>query len=132
MQLDAARLCLDCEEVHADQVCPVCSSEAFAYLTRWVQPATEARIDRRPGARPAAQAAPAAAPHAARTPEQIEAYRQLIEGKPPARGGLLAKGMLGLAAFSLAGWAWRASRARTDADARATETESENRKLKTE
>ena len=117
MQLDAARLCLDCEEVHEEQVCPVCSSEAFAYLTRWVQPATEARIARPPGARPAAAPAPPA--HTARTPEQIEAYRQLIEGKPPTRGGLLAKGMLGLAAFSLAGWAWRASaRARTDAAAR--------------
>jgi hypothetical protein len=116
MKLDAARLCLDCEEVHEDQVCPVCSSEAFAYLTRWVQPATEARITRPPQARRMAEPAPS---HTTRTPEQIEAYRQLIEGKPPARGGLLAKGVLGLAAFSLAGWAWRASRARTDADARA-------------
>ena len=123
MKLDAARLCLDCEEVHEDQVCPVCSSEAFAYLTRWVQPATEARINRRPDSRRTVEPTPS---HTTRTPEQIEAYRQLIEGKPPARGGLLAKGVLGLAAFSLAGWAWRASRARADADDRDPKLKTEN------
>jgi hypothetical protein len=36
MQLRVARLCLDCEEVHDGQQCPVCASETFAYLTRWV------------------------------------------------------------------------------------------------
>lgn len=36
MQLRMARLCLDCEEVHDAQQCPVCASETFAYLTRWV------------------------------------------------------------------------------------------------
>ena len=36
MQLRTARLCLDCEELHEQQVCPVCASEAFAFITRWV------------------------------------------------------------------------------------------------
>ena len=36
MQLTTARLCLNCEEVHAAQACPLCASETFAFLTRWV------------------------------------------------------------------------------------------------
>ena len=38
MRLMNARLCLDCEEVHDEQHCPICSSESFAFLTRWVTP----------------------------------------------------------------------------------------------
>ena len=40
MRLDEARLCLDCEEIHDNQECPSCGSEAFAFLTRWVKPAS--------------------------------------------------------------------------------------------
>jgi hypothetical protein len=36
MQLNLARLCLNCEEVHDARHCPQCASETFAYLTRWV------------------------------------------------------------------------------------------------
>jgi hypothetical protein len=36
MQLRTARLCLDCEELHQDQQCPNCASEAFVYLSRWI------------------------------------------------------------------------------------------------
>ena len=36
MQLREARLCLDCEELHAAERCPVCASEAFAFVTRWL------------------------------------------------------------------------------------------------
>ncbi len=46
MQLRHARLCLNCEEVHASAHCPVCASERFAYVTRWIPPEerrTEAR-----------------------------------------------------------------------------------------
>ena len=46
MQLRLARLCLDCEEVHDQQQCPMCASETFAYLSRWV-PGGERRA--RPG-----------------------------------------------------------------------------------
>lgn len=50
MQLRVARLCLDCEEIHDAQQCPICASETFAFLSRWVptperrsQPRTETR-----------------------------------------------------------------------------------------
>ena len=36
MQLTTARLCLNCDEVHDAYACPVCASETFVYLTRWV------------------------------------------------------------------------------------------------
>jgi hypothetical protein len=49
MQLREARLCLDCEEVHDNKECPVCLSEAFAFITRWV-PADERRVRRLPSA----------------------------------------------------------------------------------
>jgi hypothetical protein len=104
MKLDAARLCLDCEDVHDGQVCPSCGSEAFAFLTRWVKPSVESR----PRPQPSEPASAPLAPQA-RTPEQIDAFRQLIEGKPAASisRGLLTKGVVGLAALSLIGWAWR-------------------------
>ena len=108
MKLDAARLCLDCDEIHEEQICPACSSEAFAFVTRWVKTSGEHRVERR--AAPVVQ--PATTVHPARTPEQIEAYRQLIEGKPekgPGRG-LVTKGVFGIAAVSLLGWAWRSQR----------------------
>jgi len=47
MQLRLARLCLDCEEIHEAQQCPVCASETFAFLARWV-PAPERRAKPRP------------------------------------------------------------------------------------
>ena len=49
MQLRTARLCLDCEEIHEAQECPVCLSEAFVYLMRWV-PVEERRTRRLPSA----------------------------------------------------------------------------------
>jgi hypothetical protein len=36
MQLRDARLCLDCEELHSGERCPVCASDAFAFVTQWV------------------------------------------------------------------------------------------------
>ena len=64
MQLRNARLCLNCEEVHAAAHCPVCTSESFAYVSRWIPP-DERRLEPRatlpqpaaPPARPAAQPA---------------------------------------------------------------------------
>jgi hypothetical protein len=101
MKLDVSRLCLDCEEVHEHQVCPVCGSEAFAFLTRWVQPTSDVRLKAQLTTRETTGAQ-------VKTPDQVEALRQLIEGKPAGRtGGLLAKGLVGLAAFGIAGWAWR-------------------------
>jgi hypothetical protein len=53
MQLHIARLCIDCEEIHDSQQCPVCASEAFEYVTRWI-PARERRAKKRPPAPPSA------------------------------------------------------------------------------
>ena len=48
MQLRIARLCLNCEEIHDSQQCPLCASETFSYLKKWV-PVEERRTrPRRP------------------------------------------------------------------------------------
>jgi len=100
MKLDVARLCLDCEDVHELQHCPSCGSEAFAFLTRWIEPAAELRPEGR-------RSRPRTPEPKTASSEQVEAYRQLLDGERPRRTGLMTKSMLGLAAFSLAGWAWR-------------------------
>ena len=56
MQLRAARLCLDCEELHVADVCPICASERFAFLSTWL-PSEERRKWRR-GRPPAQELAP--------------------------------------------------------------------------
>jgi predicted nucleic acid-binding Zn-ribbon protein len=91
MQLHVARLCLDCNEVHDSQRCPVCGSEAFAYLSRWV-PAPERRQQPRPATSPDA-----------------EIYRELVSGEPRQRKNsrLVAKSAIGLAIVAAAGWTIR-------------------------
>ena len=100
MQLHTARLCLDCQEVHDGKICPVCGSESFAYISRWI-PAPERRLKPRP-AEPAPQA---------------EAYRQLLapDRSQPAAARWLTRGVLGLAAVSAAAWVlkWRAGAEQT-------------------
>jgi hypothetical protein len=96
MRLRDARLCLDCEEVHQDEICPICGSESFAYISRWV-PVPD----------------PERAPRPVSTPD-AEVYRALLgeeatPQKPQNRRGLKG-GLLGLTALGLAGWAWRSSR----------------------
>jgi hypothetical protein len=94
MQLRVARLCLDCEELHDAQQCPICASESFAYLTRWI-PVDERRHERRTvGARP-------------KPPEQ------------PPRGRWVRRGAVGAAAVALiaAGeWARRSLKNSRDAE----------------
>src|SRR5436853_1501132 len=93
MQLHVARLCMDCEEVHDAQKCPVCGSETFAYMSRWI-PAPDRR--RRP-----------------RTPEPSETvttYRELLSPAPHGASGVgrwLRRGAFGLAAVTAVGWAWQ-------------------------
>ena len=91
MQLQIARLCLDCDEVHSEQHCPLCASEAFAYLTRWV-PVPERRMQPRPTTSPTA-----------------ELYRELTSPSPTTsgRGRLLTRSALGVTAITVAGWIWR-------------------------
>ena len=112
MRLMNSRLCLDCEEVHDQQHCPICGSESFAFLTRWVTPSDTV-----------AAAEPATAPRATRPPdvvdrreqverrEQVDAYRQILNpsSAPPKRGRLVARGALGLALLGLARILWRAA-----------------------
>lgn len=111
MQLRRARLCLDCEEIHDGQHCPVCTSESFAMISRWV-PAP----DRRTRPRPADPVNP-----------RLEAYRALTQPETrPSRGGqLLKQGMLGLTAVGLIGWFMRPRRAATEdrSDQRAADAE---------
>jgi hypothetical protein len=91
MQLRVARLCLDCDEVHDAPACPVCGSEAFGYLTRWV-PAPERRMRPRPTTSP-----------------EAEVYRELMtpDAVRPASGRLLKGSALGVALVAAAGWLWR-------------------------
>ena len=97
MQLRSARLCQDCEEIHEDRRCPVCASEAFAFITRWI-PAPEGR----------------AQPRVTTTP-QAEMYRRLIADEEPGRRSrLLKQALIGLTTVGVAGWIWRKSQLQTN------------------
>jgi hypothetical protein len=102
MQLRIARVCLDCDEVHDAQRCPVCASEAFAYLTRWV-PVPERRMPPRPTTSP-----------------EADVYRDLTapDLSAPKRGRLLKQSALGVMAIAVAGWIWRWNRGREVNDGR--------------
>jgi hypothetical protein len=91
MQLRLARLCLDCEEVHDSLVCPACSSESFAYISRWV-PVPERRQRPRPEQEPANSNA--------------ETYRQLLAADASQDGitRWVTRGAFGVAALGVAGW----------------------------
>ena len=97
MQLRTARVCLDCEEVHDEYRCPVCASEAFTYLTRWV-PAPERRS--RPRQRPVS--------------EDVEIYRKFVEKDEhkSRQRGFLGPAALGLTAASVFGLFWGGRKAR--------------------
>ena len=97
MQLRTARLCLDCEEVHDAQQCPVCASETFTYMTRWV-PAPERRD------RPRLQEPP--------RPAELQAYQTLLDpGHKPNGSGwqLVRNGAMGLALVGVASWLWKSA-----------------------
>jgi hypothetical protein len=48
MQLRAARLCANCENVHDARACPACGSGTFMYLTKWVPTAKPDKPAHRP------------------------------------------------------------------------------------
>jgi hypothetical protein len=101
MQLRMARLCLDCEEVHDEYQCPVCASDQFTYLTRWV-PAPERRQRPRPEPPPS---------------KDVEVYRRLIQGEPPPRKGrFLTRALVGLGAAGVVGLFLGGRRARGSGD----------------
>jgi hypothetical protein len=94
MKLRDARLCLDCDEVHNEGMCPICGSESFAYISRWV-----------PLPDPARPLRPASS-------ENAEIYRELLTAGPTPTGRrFLKRGLLGLTALGIASLAWRSSRA---------------------
>ena len=96
MQLRTARLCLDCEEVHESQQCPMCASESFVFMTRWV-PVPERRQKPRSAEPPPA-------------PEALDSYKELL-GRDRQDGAsgwqFIRRGAVGLALFGVAGWMWR-------------------------
>ena len=90
MQLRVARLCLDCEEVHDAQQCPVCASETFAYLSRWVAAAERRTDSRRP---------------------QLDRQPVAEAQQPPATGrnhrAMIGYGVLGIGVLGLGQWLLR-------------------------
>jgi len=95
MQLHVARLCLDCQEVHAETRCPVCASESFAALSRWI-PAQERRMRTRSS-----------------NEEVAETYRRLL-GATGATAEAADHGpnwskraALVVATLGVGGWLWR-------------------------
>ena len=99
MQLHVARLCLDCDEIHEEQTCPVCGSESFGYISRWI-PAPERRTRPRPVI----------------TSPTADAYRELLTPAPAPSGTSrwLRRGVLGVTAVSVVGWIWRRQAAETE------------------
>ena len=92
MQLHIARLCLDCEEIHDQPACPICASESFAYISRWVS-APERRHYPRP----------------VPPPEPANTYRQLLDADQQSSGTRrwVKRGLFGVAALGMAGWVFR-------------------------
>ena len=101
MQLRNARLCLDCEEVHDAPQCPLCASETFAFISRWV-PAPERRSRPR-------------SPEPTR-PEELQAYRMILDPSAEKASGwkLVQRGAVGLALFGVAGWLWKTGSSERD------------------
>ena len=97
MHLSVARLCLDCQEIHDADRCPVCTSEAFGFITRWVT------VD------PAPRHIPSKNKRA--DASRIDGYRQILN--PQLRGSRTARwlrrGGILMAAGYLARWGWIAA-----------------------
>jgi hypothetical protein len=104
MRLDDARLCLDCEEIHDEQECPSCGSEAYAFLKRWIKTTGNGSQRRRDAATPP----PGPSLRQPPAEDQLDAWRRIVEGRPaaPGKGKLVVRSLVGLAAMGLAGWAW--------------------------
>jgi hypothetical protein len=97
MQLRNARLCLDCDEVHEEAHCPICASESFAFIKRWV-PASERRARQRP---PDAAVA---------NRDTINTYKELLAANEEPRLStwqLVRGGAVSLAVLGAAGWLLR-------------------------
>ena len=94
MQLRTARLCLDCEEVHESQQCPLCASETFVFMTRWVPVPDRRQKPRSPEPPP--------------SPETLDTYRELLNPPSDSAGWRFVKrGAMGLALFGVASLVFR-------------------------
>ena len=118
MKLVNARLCLDCEEVHDEQHCPVCGSESFAFMTRWVTPSESAAAEPSTPQQAATTRPPEAVDRRKQLHrrEQVDAYRQMLNPAPARRGRMVAGGALGLALIGVARMLWRATPPEKSAD----------------
>jgi hypothetical protein len=98
MQLYVARLCLDCQEVHAEPRCPVCASESFAALSRWI-PAQERRVRARSTV----------------GQDVAEAYHRVLNASatateaPTSRAKWPRRAAFIVATLGVGGWLWRRS-----------------------
>lgn len=114
MQLRTARLCLDCEEVHDELHCPLCASDAYTYLSRWVPTPERDRGDRDRDRGRERDRIPTRRPAPPRPPE-YDAYRQIVRGPEAAekgRGRPWVRALVGLGAAGVAGLFVGAQRAR--------------------
>jgi hypothetical protein len=95
MQLHAARLCLDCQEIHAATRCPACSSETFAPLSRWI-PVEERR----------------ARPRSPDAEDAVETYRRLLNANTEVKTGSRwpRRIAFAVAAAGVGGWLWNRPR----------------------
>ena len=105
MQLRNARLCLDCDEIHEESHCPLCASESFAFIKRWV-PASERRARPRPQEIDGSRR------------ETVTTYRELLAADQETRltpWKLVRGGAVSLALLGAAGWVWRRNAQRENA-----------------
>jgi hypothetical protein len=103
MHLGVARLCLDCHELHEHDRCPACTSEAFAFITRWIK--VEDVAPRTPTQRDNTSTAV----------EKIDTYRQILQPRASGSraGKWLRNGGLLVAAGYVARWGWHLAGRRT-------------------
>ena len=99
MQLHVARLCLDCQEIHAAGRCPACSSETFAPVSRWI-PAQERRTR----------------PRLPQSEDVAETYRQLLEPEADVKRASVWPKRIAfvVAAASVGGWLWKRPKRSSD------------------
>jgi len=104
MQLRNARLCLNCEEIHAASHCPVCTSESFAYVSRWIPP-DERRQE------------PRTAPSTPPLPAPIPAARSTRPAPKPGAMRWVRRGATGMAVLAASRILWQLSKPVEWADA---------------
>jgi hypothetical protein len=104
MHLGVARLCLDCHEVHEYERCPACTSEAFAFISRWI------KLD------DAGPRTPAPRDNTSESVEKINTYREILQpGVNRSRAGRwLRNGSLLVVAGYVARWGWHAAKRQID------------------